>query len=181
MRNNQTYNDSEFPQQLFTRALGTSDFKDLLSDVNTTLLTNGWVNCPVSYPEFTKSVEVPNFKENSLLSISSFSKLSKVEEHQEISNGGFATDSESFKLETFAKIFTVSEIAYINDKLDVIKSAPILMGASARQTVEETVYTVLLNNPVLSDGIQLCHADHGNLINRCPQHFQSGLSKVGIR
>lgn len=39
------------------------------------------------------------------------------------------------------------------------------MGASARQTVEETVWSVLLSNPVLSDGIALVHGDHNNLIS----------------
>lgn len=142
----------------------------MLEDVNKTLLTFGFENAPVTYPEWTKSVEVQNFKDQTLLSISSFEKLSKVNEQKEITNGGMASTSESFKLETFAKIFTVSDVALINDQMDVIKNAPILMGASARQTVEETVYTVLLNNPTLSDGIQLCHADHNNLINRCPQY-----------
>lgn len=138
-----------------------------MEDVNKTLLMFGWSNATVTYPEWTKSVEVLNFKENTLLSISSFEKLSKIKENQEIPNGGMASTSESFKLETFAKIFTVSDVAIINDNMDVIKNAPILMGSSARQTVEENVFAVLLNNPALSDGIQLCHADHGNLINRC--------------
>lgn len=176
MRNNQTYNDSEFPQQLFTRAYTTSEFKELLVDVNTKLLTKGWNDCPVTYPEWCRSVEVPNFKQISLISISSFSKLEKIntETQQEITPGEFSVETtESFKLETYAKLFAVSERAYVNDDHDVIKNAPILMGASARNLLEETVFSVLLSNPVLADGIQLCHADHNNLISRCPKYHQS--------
>lgn len=164
--------DNESNRTLLTRALSTSDFKDLLSDVNTKILTKGWNDCPVTYPEWTRSVEVPNFKENSLISLSSFSKLEKKAEFEEITYGGRATESETFKLETFAKIFNVTERAFTRDMIDgdSLKAAPLMMGASARQTVEETVYTVLLSNPVLADGIQLCHADHSNLINRCTKY-----------
>lgn len=128
-------------------------------------MPTGWANTPVTYPEWTKPVEVKNFKDTSLLSSSSFEKLTKVDEGQEITPGGVAIESESFKLETFAKIFPVSRRAYVNDELEVIKNAPVLMGASARQTLEETVWSVLLANPVLSDGIALCHGDHNNLVS----------------
>jgi len=158
---------------LFTRAYTTSEFKELLEDVNTKLLTKGWNDSQVTYPEWCRSVDVPNFKEISLISISSFSKLEKIntETQQEITPGEFSVETtESFKLETYAKIFGVSERAYVNDDLDVIKNAPILMGASARNLLEETVFTTLISNPVLADGIALCHADHSNLINRCPKY-----------
>ena len=171
-RNDQTVRDNESNRTLLLRALSTSDFKELLSDVNTKILTKGWNDCPVTYPMFTRLVEVPNFKENSLISLSSFSKLEKMAEFEEITHGGRATESETFKLETFAKIFSVTERAFTRDMIDgdSLKTAPLLMGASARQTVEETVYSVLLSNPVLADGIQLCHADHSNLINRCTKY-----------
>lgn len=170
VRNGLAYNSQDNARKSYARAYSTSEFKELLSDINTKLLVNGWLNSPVSYPEWTRSVEVKDFKDATLISLSPFSKPSKIAEGQEISKGGFSDESETFRLETFARIFSVSYRAYINDDLEAIKTAPILMGASARQLLEETVFSVLLSNPILSDGVALCHADHNNLINRFPQH-----------
>jgi len=170
IRNNLAYKDSDNARQAYARAYTTSEFKELLSDINTKLLVNGWVNSPVSYPEWTRSVEVKDFKDATLISLSPFSKPSKIAEGQTISKGDFSDESETFRLETFARIFSVSYRAYINDDLEAIKTAPILMGASGRQLLEETVFSVMLSNPVLSDGVALCHGDHNNLINRCLEY-----------
>ncbi len=169
IRANQPLRKEESVRQIFARALTISDFQNLLIDLSTKLIANGWTTAPVSYPDWTRTVEVPNFKENTICSISSFSKFSKTGDHGEIEmDGNFLVEgSNSFKLETFARIFPINRRAYINDDLDVIKTAPMLMGASARQMVEETVFSLLLSNPVLSDGIAMFHEDHNNLISRC--------------
>lgn len=164
IRANKSYTSSESKMNIFTRAMMTSDFPALLVSVTNKLLSQGWTNATTTYQDWAGTATVKDFKTASLVSMSSFSKLNKIQEGEEITHGGLSSSSESFKLETFAKMFSVARRAYINDDLQVIKGAPLLMGSAARQTVEETVWAVLLSNPTLADGVALVHADHGNLI-----------------
>src|SRR5690606_24050453 len=53
--------------------------------------------------------------------------------------------------------------AIINDDLDAISKIPKLMGRAAIRTVGDLVYAILTSNPVMSDGVALFHATHGNL------------------
>lgn len=54
------------------------------------------------------------------------------------------------------------------------------MGSAARQTVEETVWGVLLSNPTLADGIALLHADHGNLIDGALNTANLDLARTAL-
>ncbi len=153
---------------IFQRALSTSDYKAILENISTKLVANGWTNLPVSYPDWTKAVELKDFRDATIISSSAFSTFTKIPEGQEIPQGDFSIEASlPFRLETFARIFSIHKHAYMMDDLEVIKTAPMLMGASVRQFVEENVFNLLLSNPVLSDGIALFHADHNNLISRC--------------
>lgn len=166
-RSNQPHKESETRAQLFTRAWGTSDFKELLAETANKVLAKGWEQASITYPDWTFPTTVKDFKTASLISMGNFSKLERVNEGQEVpKDSSITTDSStSFKLETFGKIFSISRRAIYNDDLEVLKTSPLLMGASARQAIEETVWSVLLANPVLSDGIALIHEDHNNLIS----------------
>ena len=180
IRGNKSYNNSEPKMTIFTRAMMTSDFPALLVSVTNKLLSQGWTNATTTYQDWTGTATVKDFKTASLISMSSFSKLNKIREGEEITNGDLSSSSESFKLETFARMFSVSRRSYITDELEVIKGAPLLMGSAAKQTVEETVWTVLLSNPTLADGIALVNADHGNLIDGALNTANLDLARAAL-
>ena len=121
IRANKAYNNSESKMTIFTRAMMTSDFPALLVSVTNKLLSQGWTNATTTYQDWAGTATVKDFKTASLISMSSFSKLNKIQEGEEITNGGMSSESESFKLETFAKMFSVSRRSYINDELEVLK------------------------------------------------------------
>lgn len=164
-RSNQSYKESETRSQLFARAWGTSDFKELLTETTNKVLAKGWEQASTTYQDWTFPTTVKDFKSATLISMDHFSKLERVNEGQTILGSHSPDSSTSFKLETFGKIFSISRRAIYNDDLEVLKTLPLLMGASARQAIEETVWSVLLANPILSDGIALVHNDHNNLIS----------------
>ena len=165
-RNNVSFDPADYKRNIIIRAFLTPDFKYIVDDIANKILTNGFLNAPVSYKEWTRSVLVSDFREATLNDNSAYKKLTKNEEGQEIQHiGEMETHSEVFKLETFANIFSVSREAYICDELEVLKNTPKLMGEAAAKTVEDTLWNVLASNPMMADGKTLLHADHGNIVS----------------
>lgn len=56
--------------------------------------------------------------------------------------------------------FSPSPAAIINDDLNALTDVPAKMGRAAKATIGDLVYAILLDNPKLSDGKPLFHADH---------------------
>ncbi|MFP1496094.1 Mu-like prophage major head subunit gpT family protein [Escherichia coli] len=61
------------------------------------------------------------------------------------------------------EIFSITRQAIINDDLNMLVDVPMKMGRAAKATIGDLVYKVLTDNPKLSDGKALFHADHKNI------------------
>lgn len=74
---------------------------------------------------------------------------------------GPITDSrESYSVQKYGKLFSVSLEAIINDDLDAFSRLPQLHGQAARRLQNKKVYEILTNNPVMSDTFNLFSASH---------------------
>lgn len=71
---------------------------------------------------------------------------------------------ESYSVEKFGKMFSVSWETVVNDDLDAISRIPAMHGAAARRTQNKKVYEVLTANPTMGDGVALfgAHASGTN-------------------
>ncbi|MBK9444397.1 MAG: Clp protease ClpP [Comamonadaceae bacterium] len=143
-------------------ALGTSDFVQLLSNVSNKSLTIGYAEAPAGHAVFTAEREVPDFKTNTLVSLSEAPALEKVHELGEYVHGSLNDSATTFELATFGKILRISRQALINDDLTAFTSLPRSMGAAARRLEADMTFSILTSNPTLSDGNALFSAAHAN-------------------
>src|SRR5690606_18217300 len=74
------------------------------------------------------------------------------------------TPSENTKVNEFAAKFVIDEQDVLNNQFgNTEQIMPEAMGSAAKRLRPDLVYSVLLANPVMRDGVQLFHADHVNV------------------
>ena len=89
-----------------------------------------------------------------------FNSLRKVREGAEYKYVTTGDKGETIALATYGEIFSITRQAIINDDLNALTDVPAKMGRAAKATIGDLVYAILLDNPKLSDGKPLFHADH---------------------
>ncbi len=68
------------------------------------------------------------------------------------------------KLKTYGRQFTMTRQAFINDDIDFLSKIPAKYAAAARKTQNKQVYQILVNNPVIYDGVKLFDSTHKNVL-----------------
>jgi hypothetical protein len=144
-------------------SLSTSDFPKLLSGMTGKALMLGYQNEPASHVLWTGEKEVRDFKQQTLVALSSAPDLREVGELGEYHYGVFSEMGETFEVRTFGRLFGISRQALINDDLGIFANQLNAFGSAARRLEADLVYGKLLGNPAMSDGIPLFHASHANL------------------
>jgi len=141
-----------------------SDFPLLLANVSQKALLAGYNDTPELFPQFTRAVNVSDFKAATLAGLGLFSNLDIVRENGEYKYGTFSEAGTTIQLATYGKLFSISRQAIINDDLNAFTDVPRKMGAAAKRTVGAAVINLLTSNPTLSDSVTLFHATHNNLL-----------------
>ncbi len=142
----------------------TSDFPGLLGDTARRAVLRGYEEAEEQVDQFTRPVSVPDFKPTSLVGLGAFSDLLVVPEGGEFKYGTFSEQSQSMRLVTFGRLFSITRQAIINDDLGIFSDVPRKMGQAARRTVAKAVFNLINSNPILADGFALFSAAHGNLL-----------------
>jgi len=104
-----------------------------------------------------------DFRPISTIKVSGDGKLKRVNEAGEFQSGTMFSSSESYSLETFGQIFSISRQALINDDLGAFSDSAQILGRTASDFEAQFLVDILTSNPQLSDGKAIFHADHGNL------------------
>ncbi|HCT26879.1 MAG TPA: peptidase, partial [Stenotrophomonas sp.] len=141
-----------------------SDFPQLLGDASRRALLQGYQEVEETFDQYTRAVNVSDFKPTNLVGLGAFSDLDIVPEGGEYKQGTFSEQSQAMKIVTYGKLFTITRQAIINDDLGVFGDVPRKMGQAARRTLAKAVFDLINSNPVLADGKRLFHADHNNLL-----------------
>lgn len=68
------------------------------------------------------------------------------------------------KLDTYAKQFSMTRQAFINDDIGFLTQVPGLYATAAKKTIDKQVYKLLYDNATIYDGTALFAAAHKNLI-----------------
>ncbi len=142
----------------------TSDFPSLLGDASRRAVLQGYQEAEENFDQFTRAVNVPDFKPTNLVGLGAFSDLDIVPEGGEYKQGTFSEQSQAMKIVTYGKLFTITRQAIINDELGIFSDVPRKMGQAARRTLAKAVFDLINKNPILADGKRLFSADHGNLL-----------------
>lgn len=156
------------PDQLLTRALHTgADFPGLLTGAGNRTLAAPYEAALSPIRVLFRDTTAPDFRARSRLTLSELPALLKVNEAGEIKYGTRAETAESYRLETYARIFSISRQALINDDLGAFGDFNRDAAAAAAETENALRASFLTqgagNGPELSDGKRLFHADRGNV------------------
>lgn len=143
--------------------LTTSDFSVALANTVSRSLRQAYASAPQTFKEWARAGSLPDFRPSQRVQVFESVGLEKVNEKGEFKRG-FMTDSgEVIQLATYGKIIAVSRQVIINDDLDVFSRIPQAMARAAANLESDTVYGLLLANPLMADGKAVFHADRGNL------------------
>lgn len=154
---------------IITRATGgvgyhsTSDFPMILGDTVNRELRRAYQAAPSGLRQVARQTTVRDFRAKSAIAVGGLSQLAKVAEGGEYTYGTIKEGRESYRLETFGKIFAITRQALVNDDLGAFTSIPARLGAAARAFEAAQLAAILMANPVMADGQAMFHASHGNL------------------
>ena len=149
--------------ELIQAAMTTDDLPLLLQGVTERALRESYETAPASHTIWTAQREVSDFRPQTLLQMSEAPNLEKVGEHGEFTNGSLSEAAESFRVETFGRIISVSRQSLVNDDLGAITRLPAAFAAAARRLEADLVYGKLTSNPTMADNKALFHTAHGNI------------------
>jgi hypothetical protein len=158
------------PDQIFTRAAGmhsTSDFPGLLTSTGNRLLMPAYEAAASPVKALARPTTISDFRAKTALRLGAIEKLAKVPESGEITHTTRSEAKESYSLATFARIFSLTRQAMVNDDLGAFNDWAAAMGRAAAETEASELVALLTANagvgPTMDDGKALFHTDHGNL------------------
>ena len=154
--------------ELINRAMTSSDFPVLLSNVSNKILTMAYDEQEATFEVWTSSTEVPDFKQGAAANLVGGGKLSKMNEKGEFKNFEFGENGENYKLESYGAEFSITRQILINDNMGAFTNIISEFGKMARRTANSLVYDMLqgkndYSSYKMSDGKAIFHADHKNL------------------
>ena len=142
----------------------TSDFGALFANVANKRLRSAYDDNPGTYTQWARRApNAPDFKNISVVQLSGAPELLQTNEHGEFKYGTMKDGAETYAVVTHGRIVALTRQAIINDDLRGFDRLVSAFGNSARRLENRTVYSQLTGNAKMSDGVDLFHADHGNL------------------
>lgn len=145
----------------------TSDFPALMEEGGTRVVMSAYAAAESPLKQIATRRLVSSLNDVTVLKLGEASGLERVSEAGEIKHGVFGEGAESYKVETFARIFTLSRKVLVNDQFGVFGDMMRQMGQLSAATEANALVDLLRQSngagPVMSSGRRLFHADHGNL------------------
>ncbi len=150
--------------EIATRALQTtSDFPLILANVANKTLRKAYDSAPRTFQAFCRQVTASDFKSMQRIQLGEAPSLEKVNQNGEYHRGSMGEAQESYRVETYGKIISISRQVLINDDLDAFTRIPQLFGVAAANLESDVVWSIFTGNPKMGDGTNLFHSNHKNL------------------
>lgn len=155
-------------EQILTRAMHTiSDFPELLTGTGARLLKPAYEAASSPLVALARKATAADFRTQSMLQLGEMPKLGKVTESGEVKSVTRGEAKESWALDTYGAIFSLSRKALINDDLSAFADFAAAAGQAAANTVADLLVNALTQaggaGVTMGDGVRLFHADHANL------------------
>lgn len=157
------------PAGLITRALhSTSDFPEILANVAGRELQRAYSAAPSALKQVARQSTATDFRAKTLVKLSAGPGLERVNEHGEFKRGTFSEAAESYRLETFGKIFGATRQMLVNDQIGAFTDVAAKLGRAAEAFEASFLAALLESNPVMQEKAEgvarpLFHADRKNL------------------
>ena len=153
--------------RVVTLALSTSDFPQILANVANKTLLDAYQTQPAVLRQICRITTASDFKERRVLRFGEGTGLQFKAEGAEYTYGSIAEQTSSYQVRTYGKIFAFTREMIVNDDLGALDQFFRAAGRLAVEFEARMLADLLTANsgagPVLSDGLTLFHANHGNV------------------
>jgi len=143
----------------------TGSFSNLMLDAANKTLLAGYEEAEYTWNLWARTAPaVADFKAVNRIRFSEVGNLEMVPELGDYPEEVMSDTKESYRVEKFGSVFSVSWETIVNDDLDAISRIPAMQGNAARRTQNAKVYEVLTSNPLMGDAVALfgAHASGTN-------------------
>jgi hypothetical protein len=144
----------------------TGSFANLLLDAANKTLLQAYEEAPFSWNLWARqAASVADFKNINRIRFSESPDPEQVPELADYPEKAMSDSKESYKVDKYGAIFTVSWETVVNDDMDAISRIPAMHGNACRRKVNKAVYAVLTANATMGDGVALfgSHSSGTNL------------------
>lgn len=141
----------------------TSDFPLILAATANKSLLAGYEVAPATYQFWARTGSLNDFKPATRLKFGDVGKLKLVPEGQKYTETKRTEKKETIQLGTYARKWTMSRQAVINDDLGAFTNTMFGFGVEARMLPNDLAIAVLTANAAMTDGFELFSTEHGNL------------------
>ena len=141
----------------------TSDFPLILAATAKKSLLAGYEVAPATYQFWARTGSLNDFKPATRLKFGDVGKLKLVPEGQKYTETKRTEKKETIQLGTYARKWTMSRQAVINDDLGAFTNTMFGFGVEARMLPNDLAIAVLTANAAMTDGFALFSTEHGNL------------------
>lgn len=119
------------------------------TNVNTMVL-QGYAEAGDTTLDWTKTVDVADFKTNERPRLTKGPALDKLPVSSEAKHATRSDAGESYKIARYAQQFVIDEQDIINDTFNALADMPLEMGRAAMRVRPDLVYAIILANPTLT-------------------------------
>jgi len=145
--------------EMLRAAASTITLPQILGAVANKFMMKGYTMASATWRAWCSTGSVRDFKANTGVRLTDVGDLEEVGfANGEIKDGKLSEEYEQFTLARYAKKVIISEVHLINDDLGMLSKVPQGMGDRAASLISKLVYTHLLANAVLADGVALFDA-----------------------
>lgn len=175
----------------------TGSFSNLLLDAANKTLLAGYEEAPFTWNLWARDAgTTADFKNLNRIRFSEMGSPEMVPEGKEYPEAPMSDARESYKINKYGNMFTVTWETVVNDDLDAISRIPAMQGAACRRLQNQAVYGVLTANANMADGgalfnttAQTSAGGHANLaasggaisVGTLNTGFVSMMTKKGLR
>ena len=170
---------------IIERALHTtSDFPALLGNLSNAVMRAALAAAPAAIKMIARKTTLPDFRSRFSVQFGEGPLLEKVNEAGEFKFGTVKEGAESYKLETFGKIFAISRQALVNDNLGAFTDMGRWFANSASYSEAKWLVDLITSNsgngPKMTDTLNLFHANHGNIASSAAVISDVSLSEARL-
>ncbi len=141
----------------------TGSFANLLLDAANKTLLAAYEEAPYTWSIWARQgASVDDFKNINRIRYSEFPDLEVVPEAKKYPDKAMSDSRESYRVDKYGAMFTISWETVVNDDLDAISRTPAMMGNAARRRQNKLVYSILTSNPTMGDSQSLFSASHAS-------------------
>jgi HK97 family phage prohead protease len=149
------------PDAIAVRAISqsTSSFPLILEAAANKSIRKGYDEAPQTYEVLTRRKDVADFKINKITNISDPGLFNETPELVPVQEEVYTEEGDSFSIATYAKGYSLSRQAIVNDDLDAFSRMG-RFGGSFRRTINNAVFALIQTPPTMPDGKGLFATDH---------------------